>query len=57
MGCLMGLIFNRRKKLGKRTTMNVSKRGVSASTKAGPVTVSSRGKVSVRLGKGLRWKF
>lgn len=53
----MGLIFNRRKKVGKRTTANIGKKGVSLSHKAGPVTVNSRGKVSVRLGKGLRFKF
>ncbi|MEV8028482.1 DUF4236 domain-containing protein [Cellulosimicrobium funkei] len=53
----MGLIFNRRKKIGKRTTANISKKGVSLSHKAGPLTVSSKGKASVRLGKGLRFKF
>lgn len=53
----MGLIFNRRKKIGKRTTMNVSKRGVSLSRKMGPLTVSSRGGARVRLGKGLSFKL
>lgn len=53
----MGLQFTKRKKVGKNTTMNISKRGVSASRKAGPVTVNSRGHVSVRLGKGLRWRL
>jgi hypothetical protein len=53
----MGFIFNRRKKIGKKTTANVSKRGVSVSRKAGPLTVNSRGKASIRLGKGLRFKL
>lgn len=53
----MGFIFNRRKKVGKRTTLNMSKSGVSVSRKAGPLTVNSRGGVSVRLGKGKRFKF
>lgn len=53
----MGLIFSRRKKVGKNTTANVSKGGVSVSRKAGPLTVNSRGKASVRLGKGIRFKL
>lgn len=53
----MGLQFTRRKKLTPSTTLNVSKKGLSASKRVGPVTVNSRGKVGVRLGKGLRWKF
>ena len=53
----MGLIWNRRKRLGKNTNVNVSKGGVSASRKAGPVSVNSRGRTSIRLGKGLRFKI
>lgn len=53
----MGLIFNRRKKLGKNTTLNVGKKSASVSRKLGPVTVNSRGGVSVKLGKGARYKL
>lgn len=53
----MGLIWNRRKKVGKNTTANVSQSGVSVSKKAGPLSVNSRGKVNVRLGKGFRFKI
>lgn len=53
----MGLVFNRRKKIGKGTTLNVSKKGASVSKKVGRVTVNSRGKASVRLGKGISFKL
>jgi hypothetical protein len=53
----MGLIWNRRKRIGKSTTMNLSKSGVSVSKKSGPLAVNSRGKASIRLGKGLRFKL
>lgn len=53
----MGFVFSKRKKVGKNTAVNVSKSGVSASRKMGPLTVNSRGKASVRLGKGLRFKI
>lgn len=53
----MGLIFNRRKRIGKRTTLNVSTRGASVSKSLGRVSINSRGRGSVRLGKGFRFKF
>ena len=53
----MGLSFRKTIKLGKKTSLNVSKTGVSASRRMGPVTVNSRGKVTVRLGKGLTWRL
>lgn len=53
----MGLVFGKRKRIGKHTTANVSKGGVSVSRKAGPLTVNSRGKASIRLGKGFRFKL
>lgn len=48
----MGL-FSKKKRIGKNTSLNIGKRGVSLSGKAGPLTLSSRGNASVRLGKGL----
>ena len=53
----MGLIYRRRKRLGRSSWLNVSKRGASVSEKAGPVTVNSRGQVRVRLGRGLSWRI
>jgi hypothetical protein len=53
----MGLSFRKTIKLGKKTSLNVSKTGVSASRRMGPVTVNSRGKVMIRLGKGLTWRL
>lgn len=53
----MGFIFSRRKRLTRGTTANISKSGISVSKKAGPLTVNSRGKASIRLGKGLRFKL
>ena len=52
----MSLSIGWRKALGKRVRLNVGKRGPSASVKLGPVTVSTRGRVSVRLAKGLTWR-
>ncbi|WP_312976641.1 DUF4236 domain-containing protein [Corynebacterium sp.] len=49
----MGLFVRKRKKLGKNMHLNVGKRGASVSMKAGPLSVSSRGNASVRLGKGV----
>ncbi|QOD05797.1 DUF4236 domain-containing protein [Pseudarthrobacter sp. BIM B-2242] len=53
----MGLSFRKTIKLGKKTRLNVSKSGITASRKAGPVTVNSRGRITIRLGKGLTWRL
>lgn len=53
----MGLTWNKRKRIGKGTNINLSKSGASVSKKAGPISVSSRGRGSVRLGKGVRFRF
>lgn len=53
----MGFFFRKRKKLGKNTSMNISQSGVSFSRKAGPLTFNSRGRGSIRLGKGKSWRF
>ncbi|WP_200918454.1 DUF4236 domain-containing protein [Leifsonia sp. Leaf264] len=53
----MGLIFRKSIKVGRRSRVNVSKSGVSASTRVGPFSVSSRGRVSLRIGKGFSWRF
>lgn len=53
----MGLTFRRRIPLGRNLWLNVSRRGISASARAGRVTVNSRGpSVWVRLARGLGWR-
>ena len=53
----MGLVFRRRKRLGRSTFLNLSSRGASVSRRIGPLSVSSRGRGSLRLGKGWSWRF
>lgn len=53
----MSLTYRRRKRAGRGTWLNLSKTGPSVSKRVGPVTVSSRGRASLRLGHGLRWLF
>lgn len=50
----MGLIWNRRKNLGKGAAVNLSKSGASVSKRVGRLTINSRGRGSIRLGKGFR---
>jgi len=54
----MGLSFRRRAKLGRGTThINLSTTGASVSKRVGKrVTVNSRGRFSVRLPRGFRWR-
>jgi hypothetical protein len=53
----MGFIFRKRIKTSPTSALNISGSGVSASKRVGPVTVSSRGRVSLRLGRGLSFRF
>lgn len=53
----MGLYFRRRTRLTRRSWLNWSRSGVSVSHRRGPVTVNSRGRVTVRLARGLGWRF
>lgn len=53
----MGLSYRRSVRVGRRSRANVSARGVSLSRRAGPVSVSTRGRGSLRLGRGFRWLF
>lgn len=53
----MGLIWTRRKRIAPGANLNVSKSGASVSKKVGPLTVNSRGRVTLRLGKGLRFRL
>ncbi|MEZ2388234.1 DUF4236 domain-containing protein [bacterium RCC_150] len=53
----MGFIYRKRVKLGKNGHVNLSKSGESISEKFGPVTVNSRGRVTVRILPGLTFRF
>jgi hypothetical protein len=53
----MSLLFRRTKRLGRGLRLNVTGRGVSATARKGRVTVSSRGHLTIRLGKGLSWRI
>ena len=53
----MGLVFYRRKRIGRGLSLNLSRSGASVSKKLGPLSVSSRGRGSIRLGRGFSWRF
>jgi hypothetical protein len=52
----MGIYFRSRRKLGSNSWLNLSKTGASVSQRLGPLTVNSRGRVTLRLAKGLFWR-
>jgi len=52
----MGFYFRRRARLGKGTWLNFSKSGISASKRLGPFTFNTRGRTTVRLGKGVGYR-
>ncbi|WP_145227698.1 DUF4236 domain-containing protein [Rudaeicoccus suwonensis] len=52
----MGFFFQRRRRVARNTHLNESKSGVSVSRSAGRVTVNSRGRVTVNLGRGIKWR-
>jgi hypothetical protein len=52
----LGFYIRKRVRLGKGTWLNISKRGISASQRIGPFTMNSRGRTSVRLGKGIGYR-
>ena len=53
----MGFSFRKQIKIGKNIKANISKKGVSFSYKLGPLTMNSKGDKTLRLGKGLSYKF
>lgn len=56
MGLFKGLVIRRRKRAGQNGWFNLSKSGVSYSHKLGPLTLNTRGRGSVRLGRGISWR-
>ena len=53
----MPLVWRRSIRLGRRARLNLSKSGVSLSKKVGPLSMNSRGRGSIRLGRGISWRF
>jgi hypothetical protein len=53
---IMGLVYRRSRRLGRRSRINYGTGGASVSFRLGPLTVNSRGRVSLRLGRGLSWR-
>jgi hypothetical protein len=53
----VGFVFSRRKRISNGTNLNLSKSGASVSKKVGRVTMSSRGRGSVRIARGLSFRF
>lgn len=52
----MGFSFRRSKTIGG-IRFNASQRRLTESTKLGPFRISSTGRTSIRLGKGLSFRF
>lgn len=49
----MGILFRKRVRTGKHTTVNLSGHGASVTERLGRVSLNSRGRVSVRILPGL----
>jgi Protein of unknown function (DUF4236) len=53
----MGIVYRRRKRIGRSSWLNLSTRGASVSKRVGRVTLNSRGGGRIRLGRGLSFRF
>jgi hypothetical protein len=53
----MGLVYRRRKHLTPNTWLNLSRRGASVSKRAGRVTLNTRGGGSIRIARGLSYRW
>ena len=53
----MGFIIRRRKRLTDSAAVSVTPHGASVSKRAGRVSVSSRGRGSVRIARGISFRF
>ncbi len=54
---MVGLNYRRRIRLGRNSWVNVSKIGASLSSRRGCLTFNSRGGGSVRIARGLSYRF
>jgi hypothetical protein len=53
----VGFRYQRRVRVGRRSWLNLSRRGLSLSKRVGRLTVNSRGGGSIRLLPGLSFHF
>lgn len=53
----MGLFYRRTRSLGGARRLSVTSRGVGVSQRLGRLSVSSRGRGSVRIAPGLSFRF
>jgi hypothetical protein len=53
----MPFYFRKTKRVTPTTRVNVTKTGASVSKKVGPVTLNSRGRVTVRIAPGLSFRI
>jgi hypothetical protein len=53
----VGTNFRKTISLTKNIKANISKKGVSFTGKFGPITLNSKGKGSIKLGKGINHTF
>jgi len=53
----MAVYVRRRVRLLPGLFINLTKTGASVTARAGRVTVNSRGRVSVRIGRGVSWRL
>lgn len=53
----MGLTWSKRKRVTPNTTVSVGKTGATVSKRVGPVSVNSKGKASIRLPGGFRFRI
>lgn len=53
----MGFVFRRSNRIGRGTFLNLSNSGASVSRRVGRINLSSRGRGSIRLFKGLSYRF
>ncbi|PZE23868.1 DUF4236 domain-containing protein [Curtobacterium sp. MCBD17_028] len=53
----MGILFRSRRKVGSNLWLNLAKSGASLTARAGRASVNSRGRVTVRLAKGITWRI
>jgi hypothetical protein len=53
----MGLIFHRSWRLGRAGRLHASRSGLSYSHRLGPFTWNTRGRLTLRLGRGFSWRI
>lgn len=53
----MGLLFRKSIRAGKNTRVNLSGSGASVTHRVGPIGINSRGRITIRLGKGISFRL